>query len=92
VEGVRRNPGGRNRATGLRDRTTVYIYLPDPGISPTGVIFSGGPMRYPYKKLKTSDHFPDFWHKAKSQRVNKKIRAKRERNILKKSFDIPPTF
>ena len=35
-----------------------------------------------YKKLKTSGHFPDFWHTAKGQRDNKKIRAQMERRQL----------
>ena len=41
VEGVMRGPGGANRATESRDRTTVYIYLPDPGIIPAGIFFGG---------------------------------------------------
>lgn len=39
VEGVRIDPGGANRATESRERTTVYIYLPTPGIIPTGIFF-----------------------------------------------------
>jgi hypothetical protein len=42
VEGVRIDPGGANRATESRDRTTVYIYLPDPGIHPTRGFFQEG--------------------------------------------------
>lgn len=39
-------------------------------------------MKASFKKLKTSSHFSDFWHKAKSWRLNKKIRARKERRIL----------
>ena len=39
-------------------------------------------MKSLYKKLDTSGHFPDFKHKAKSWKANKKIRSKKERKIL----------
>ena len=35
-----------------------------------------------YKRLNTRSHFPDFWHKAKSWRINKKIGARNERRKL----------
>lgn len=40
-------------------------------------------MKSLFKRLDTSGHFPDFFHKAKSQRDNKKIRARKERRMLK---------
>ena len=40
-------------------------------------------MRSQYKRLDTSGHFPDFKHTAKGQRDNKKIRAKKERRIMR---------
>ena len=39
-------------------------------------------MKSFFKRFKTSGHFPDFWHTAKGQRDNKKIRAKKERRLL----------
>ena len=39
-------------------------------------------MKSFFKKFDTSSHFPDFWHTAKGQRDNKKIRARKERRIL----------
>ena len=42
-------------------------------------------MKAKHKKLDTSGHFPDFWHKASSQRQNKKIRIRKERRILNKN-------
>ena len=40
-------------------------------------------MKSLFKRLDTSGHFPDFKHTAKGQRDNKKIRARKERRILK---------
>lgn len=45
-------------------------------------------MKALFKKLDTSGHFPDFWHKAKSWRENKKIRARKERRILNLKNDV----
>ena len=39
-------------------------------------------MKALYRKFDTSGHFPDFWHTAKGQRDNKKIRARKERRML----------
>ena len=39
-------------------------------------------MKSLYKKLDTRSHFSDFWHKAKSWRINKKIGARNERRKL----------
>lgn len=44
-------------------------------------------MKALYKKLKTSGHFSDFWHKASSHRKSKKIRAKLERQKLKTELE-----
>ena len=45
-----------------------------------------------YKKLDTRSHFSDFWHKAKSWRINKKICARNERRKLnrERKADIEP--
>ena len=40
-------------------------------------------MKSLFKRLDTSGHFPDFKHTAKGQRDNKKIRARKERRMLK---------
>ena len=40
-------------------------------------------MKSFFKRLNTSGHFPDFKHTAKGQRDNKKIRARKERRMLK---------
>ena len=40
-------------------------------------------MKSLFKRLNTSGHFPDFKHTAKGQRDNKKIRARKERRMLK---------
>ena len=40
-------------------------------------------MKSLFKRLDTSGHFPDFKHTAKGQGDNKKIRARKERRILK---------
>ena len=40
-------------------------------------------MKSLFKRLDTSGHFPDFKHTAKGQRDNKKIRARKERKMLK---------
>ena len=37
-----------------------------------------------YKKLDTSGHFKDFWHRAVTRKNDKKIRARKERAILKR--------
>lgn len=39
-------------------------------------------MKSYYKKLNTRSHFSDFWHRAKSWRINKKIGARNERRKL----------
>ncbi len=41
-------------------------------------------MKSLFKRLDTSGHFSDFKHKAKSWRDDKKIRARKERRMLKK--------
>ena len=70
VEGVRRGPGGANRATESRDRTTVYIYLPAPGIIPTGVIF-GGHMIYYGRK-----HYRKSRYKRAAERAIRRARGR----------------
>ena len=40
-----------------------------------------------YKKLDTRGHFPDFWHRAKGWRDNKKIAARNERQKLKRETE-----
>ena len=44
-------------------------------------------MKSLFKRLNTSGHFPDFKHTAKGQRDNKKIRARKERKMLKEEHD-----
>ncbi len=44
-------------------------------------------MKSLFKRLDTSGHFSDFFHKAKSQRDNKKIRARKERRMLKEELE-----
>lgn len=39
-------------------------------------------MKSHYKKLNTRSHFSDFWHRAKSWKINKKIGARNERRKL----------
>lgn len=41
-------------------------------------------MKKQFKKLDTSGHFKDIWHRASSQRHNKKIRSRKERRMLNK--------
>ena len=43
-------------------------------------------MKALFKRLDTSGHFPDFKHTAKGQRDNKKIRARKERKMLKEEW------
>ena len=45
------------------------------------------PQRAWYKKLDTRGHFPDFWHRAKGWRDNKKIAARNERQKLKRETE-----
>lgn len=40
-----------------------------------------------YKKLKTSGHFRDFFHRASSLRNDKKIRSRLERRRLNKNSE-----
>ena len=44
-------------------------------------------MKSLFKRLNTSGHFKDFKHHAVSYRNNKKIRAKKERRILKEECE-----
>jgi len=41
-----------------------------------------------FKKLDVRGHFPDFKHKAKSNKENKKIAAKKERRKLNDSVHV----
>lgn len=43
-------------------------------------------MRSHYKKLDTRSHFSDFWHKARSWKVNKDLGTRNERRKLKKEY------
>lgn len=45
-------------------------------------------MKAYFKKLDVRGHFPDFKHKAQSQRDNKKIAARKERRKLNVSMYI----
>lgn len=45
-----------------------------------------------YKRLDTSGHFTDFWHRAKTWRDSKKIRSRKERKMLNEACEFAREF